>query len=45
MTAKELKASILDRAIRGALARDDEQENFLVLPLDSKNHPLCEPLR
>ena len=39
-TARDAEA-----VFRRALSRDDEQENFLVLPLDSKNHPLCEPLR
>ena len=30
---------------RRALEMGDEQENFLVLPLDAKRHPLCEPIR
>ena len=30
---------------RGTLTPDETQENFLVLPLDTKFHPLCEPLR
>ena len=30
---------------RRVLDPGDEQENFLVLPLDAKNHPLCEPIR
>lgn len=29
---------------RRALDLGEEQENFLVLPLDAKNHPLCEPI-
>jgi DNA repair protein RadC len=29
---------------RRALSLGEEQENFLVLPLDAKNHPLCEPI-
>ena len=29
---------------RRALAMGEEQENFLVLPLDAKKHPLCEPI-
>jgi len=30
---------------RRALEMGDEQENFLVLPLDAKNHPISEPIR
>ncbi len=29
---------------RRALEQGDEQENFFVLPLDAKNHPLSEPI-
>lgn len=29
---------------RRAVQMGEEQENFFVLPLDSKNHPLCEPI-
>lgn len=29
---------------RATLAPDEPQENFFVLPLDTKRHPLCEPL-
>lgn len=30
---------------RSAIDATEEQENFLVLPLDAKSHPLCEPIR
>ena len=36
----EMAAELFLRAIRGW----EEQENFMVLPLDSAKHPLCRPL-
>lgn len=47
---EDVRAKVVDSAesavevFRRSLAMGEEQENFLVLPLDSKNHPLCEPI-
>ena len=40
VNSAETAAKLFLRAIRGW----EEQENFLVLPLDSARHPLCQPL-
>lgn len=39
------RASDAYDVFRQALPADETQENFLVLPLDTRFHPLCEPLR
>jgi DNA repair protein RadC len=33
------------RVFRKVATMDDDKENFWVLPLDGRNHPLCEPIR
>ena len=38
------KASDAHEIFRMMLAPDEMQENFWVLPLDTKFHPLCEPI-
>lgn len=51
MSAEDVRLRTVDTSdcaaeiFRRALEMGDEQENFLVLPLDAKNHPLCEPIR
>lgn len=48
---EDVRAKVVDSTevaaeiFRRALEMGDEQENFLVLPLDSKNHPISEPIR
>ena len=39
------RASEAHEIFRMALSVDETQENFLVLPLDTRFHPLCEPIR
>lgn len=39
------RASDAHDIFRMVLSPDETQENFLVLPLDTKFHPLCEPVR
>ena len=47
---EDVRAKVVDSTevavdvFRRSLAMGEEQENFLVLPLDSKGHPLCEPI-
>ena len=33
------------RVFRKVAAMDDDKENFWVLPLDGRNHPICEPIK
>lgn len=48
---EDVRAKVVDTAevaaeiFRRALEMGDEQENFLVLPLDAKNRPISEPIR
>ena len=39
------RASEAYEIFRMVLSADETQENFLVLPLDTRFHPLCEPIR
>lgn len=47
---EDVRAKVVDstevavEVFRRSLAMWEEQENLLVLPLDAKNHPLCEPI-
>ena len=51
LSPEELRQRTVRRAsdayeiFRMAVPADETQENFLVLPLDTKLHPLCEPIR
>jgi len=48
---EDIRSRVVDSTVvaaeifRRALDMTEEQENFLVLPLDAKSHPLCEPIR
>ena len=50
-SAEDVRNRVVDSSeaaaaiFRRVLEMGDEQENFLVLPLDAKSHPLCEPIR
>ncbi len=50
VSSGDVRAKMVDstaaavEVFRRSLAMGDEQENLFVLPLDAKNHPLCEPI-
>ena len=50
VSSDDVRAKVVDSTetaveiFRRALAMGEEQETFLVLPLDAKNRPLCEPI-
>ena len=50
VSSEDVRAKVVDSTeaavdvFRRSLAMGEEQENLFVLPLDAKNHPLCEPI-
>ncbi len=50
VSSEDVRAKAVDSTetaveiFRRSLAMGEEQENLFVLPLDAKNHPLCEPI-
>ena len=50
VSSEDVRSKVVDSTeaaaeiFRRALAMGEEQENLFVLPLDAKNHPLCEPI-